>query len=695
MKTLAIFVGIGTMLFGADTEVLFSTASPDVGPFPSDVFTVTDAAQKTRRRINMPVPGNCSLSPSACSDAALLNTLDGFSVDPVIRLCFSDRIAEGTLASGVFLIGLHRLWQPITVERVFYDPATNCATMNPNVVLDSSRTYALVVTDTVRDSHGRPVRASRAFTDWITNQLGALDFPVATLLKSLKLASGTLFTTMSATDWTSKARDFVNAPTTPSIVQPLGPVEGFPLAGVTSLTWLAETRVSAPLRPFEIPHDLPNVGKVAFGMYFSPNFITTEGPTAGTIPPTPTGLPIKPQTQPVVDPRIPGYVPISFTLWLPSSPKPAAGYPVAIYGHGLTDNRFGAPTAIASTLASKGIATLSMEIVGHGFGSASMMQVGLAGAPAVQLPSPGRGVSITPDGSIGPLDGCILPGAYAARDCARQTAVDIFTLVRAIKTTNGYYNQLDPERIYYLGQSFGGNYGSLVVAYEPSIKAAVLNVTGASAVDTVRLAQDRPLGVFYLGSRTPSLLNLPFGPGHPLDYDFNDNFVLNGRPPLVNTVPGAPQIQQAFEVANWFNMLANPLPYAPILKGKRVFHLFAKGDEEVPNPTNAAFIRAADGRTSSRWLRFDLAKEVAAAQLPPQPHRFLSNPDILSTPAQASIALAAQRQVAEFFASGGTTILDANQFLTAPFIGKQLFELPASLPNDLNFVRRPAAPPQP
>jgi hypothetical protein len=135
-------------------------------------------------------------------------------------------------------------------------------------------------------------------------------------------------------------------------------------------------------------------------------------------------------------------------------------------------------------------------------------------------------------------------------------------------------------------------------------------------------------------------------------------------------------------------MPAGPLAFAGNLKRAPVLYQFAKGDEEVPNPTNSAIIRAAGGQSASRYLRFDLAKTfVGSDQLPSQPHRFLANPGIYLTPASLSIAIAAQKQVAGFFNSNGATIPDANLFLEAPFYGHKLFEIPATLPETLNFVR--------
>jgi len=62
---------------------------------------------------------------------------------------------------------------------------------------------------------------------------------------------------------------------------------------------------------------------------------------------------------------------VDFNALLPSTPKPAAGYPVVIFGHGFGDSRFGGPTAVAPALASAGFAGVAINAVGHGFGPLS------------------------------------------------------------------------------------------------------------------------------------------------------------------------------------------------------------------------------------------------------------------------------------------------------------------------------------
>ncbi len=66
---------------------------------------------------------------------------------------------------------------------------------------------------------------------------------------------------------------------------------------------------------------------------------------------------------------------IFFNLFIPSGPSPTNGWPVAIFGHGFTDSKQGAPFAVASTLAHNGIASIAINVVGHGFGPNSTLTV--------------------------------------------------------------------------------------------------------------------------------------------------------------------------------------------------------------------------------------------------------------------------------------------------------------------------------
>jgi len=308
----------------------------------------------------------------------------------------------------------------------------------------------------------------------------------------------------------------------------------------------------------------------------------------------------------------------------------------------------------------------------------------------------GRSVDLNGDGQIGPYEGCLAanPAQVALRDCLRQTALDLASLVLQIKRgidVNGDGKpDLDASRIYYVGESLGSMYGTIFSALEPSVRASVLNVGGGSVEDIVRWSQSyHSLAAGLLGSRMPSLLNE--------GDDFNDNYVFPYQPVKVNDVPGAIAIQNAFERYEWLESPGDPVYWAPhmadsMLPGvpfKRILFQLAREDQTMPNMASTRLIKAAN-----HPLTWEYRHDVALAdglQLPEDPHPFLvmfigisgtsvsfpSLPGIL-------IGLAAQQQVAGFFSSDGLSAPDPNT-LVPPAIPQGLFEIPPSLPEDNDY----------
>ena len=482
--------------------------TPKVGPFPSDLLTVADSRQKTGRHVNMPAAPACLDSDYLSCDAVteLLNELDGFSVKPQFNICFSGPINPDTLKGGIAVAPANGNAPAIGINNVLYDSTTHCVLAKPDHVLDQSTRYLLFVSNRVRGPDGTAVVADDAFKSCVlgdgTPYCAALSRALTSGPREARAApivGASLFTTMSATDWLQKARQFLYTSSVKPTVLPAGPKSIFNIADLQVFEWLPQTNIAVPdpFEPIPIPTEtLEGVEKVAFGLYLSPNFLEASG----TIAVTPTNRPIQAPV-PVDDPS--GYIPISYHVFLPHA-GPGAKIPVVIYVHGSGDSQFGAPTAIASTLAKAGFATLAMEVVGHGFGPKSVVRL-MDSTGTYKVEAPGRSVPLNPDGSIVPGDGCQTPGPIAVRDCLRQSAVDIMALVQNIKA-NGLGVKLDASRIYLVGQSLGSFIGSLVHAVEPGVKAAVINVGGDSVVDTARQAYGDDTDIGYLFVYNAALL---------------------------------------------------------------------------------------------------------------------------------------------------------------------------------------------
>src|SRR5262249_12583820 len=90
----------------AAVHALFNLDTPEGGPFASDRFTVSDPSQNTGRRVNLPLPDRAT-HPSDYNDTQLLNTLDGFNLQPRLSVPFDGAIDVHSVTSQtMFLVSL-------------------------------------------------------------------------------------------------------------------------------------------------------------------------------------------------------------------------------------------------------------------------------------------------------------------------------------------------------------------------------------------------------------------------------------------------------------------------------------------------------------------------------------------------------------------------------------------------------------
>jgi hypothetical protein len=263
------------------------------------------------------------------------------------------------------------------------------------------------------------------------------------------------------------------------------------------------------------------------------------------------------------------------------------------------------------------------------------------------------------------------------------------TLVRALRAGVDIDGDGKPDlsgaNLAYFGQSLGAFYGTLVNAIEPAIPAAVLNVGGGSAIETARWSLAfRPLLAFYLGLRSPALLNA--------GRDFEEQYPVRYTPAVILTAPKAAAVGEVIDRLEWLEASGAPLAYAPLLRSatpmnnpiKRVLFQFATGDETVPNPANSLLIRAANLREVSSEYRHDLARKVVPS-LPENPHAFLAFFD--QGLAGQAIMFAGHQQALAFLSGAGDTVPDANSIVRVLF-GTDLFVTPAMLPETPNYPAR-------
>jgi hypothetical protein len=728
----------------SNVHALFDLSTPATGPFPSNWFTIADNTQNTGRRINLPLP-NPVTHPSDYQDTQVLNTLDGFNLQPRLSIPFDGQIDVNTVNSkDVLLISLGDTLpggdpggEVVGINQIIWDPPSKTLHVESDDLLDQHTGYALIITQDIRDLSGHHVKASQEFTHFVHHGQGQYHQAIVQALEAAEdhgipehdIVVASVFTTESTTAILEKIRDQVHAARPEPAEFNLGPDGSrtvFALDQVNRITWLAQTGDSPPTFTFQDPitegtdvgylRIIPGaVGEIAFGKYLSPDYEVHPGEY---IPPvgTRTGTP-----------EVQGYNEVYFNLVLPSGPKPAGGWPVAIFGHGNTNSKNWA-FKIAATMAEHGIATIAINAVGHGFGPLGTLTLDQTVGGPVTFLSGGRGIDQDGDHEIGGNEGVAAapPRAIISRrDGAQQTAVDLMQLVREIQVGMDVHGDgtadLDASRISFLSISFGGSYGAPFLAVEPSVRVGVLNVVGGSWVDKAgRLSPNsRPGIATALAVRVPSLINgpgiaeldgrtvagprfnenMPLRDGLPLPVRLEDGTSYAIQSPVTNTVAGAMAIQEVLENQQWVTQAGNPLAYAPYLRkepleggpAKSVIVQFAKGDDMANNPMTTAILRAGDLADRATYYRTDLAyaEDHNVTKLPP--HVFMIRVyegQPFSDALVRAIALGAQEQIATFFASDGAEIIQP------PGVPEEFFEVPIQgpLPEDLNFIPPESAP---
>jgi hypothetical protein len=182
--------------------------------------------------------------------------------------------------------------------------------------------------------------------------------------------------------------------------------------------------------------------------------------------------------------------------------KPAAGWPIVIFQHGITRNRTDM-FAIAGALSAAGFAVISMDLPLHGLTDPTnpfYRNQLLFGSPAAGLITGERtfdlDLSSNTTGAPGPDGKIDSSGTYfinlgsllTSRDNTREGVAGLLELRSAIPaiSLDGATLAFDSARVAYIGQSLGGIEGSvfMAVAQTPNtyVQNGVLNVPGGGII---------------------------------------------------------------------------------------------------------------------------------------------------------------------------------------------------------------------
>ena len=616
--------------------------------FPSNALTVRDAKQATGRRVKLRLP-DCQRLVSNCNEIRLLNQLDGFDIEPRVEIRFHRPIDVGKV-NGRTVYVQAKGGPRLALNRLVWSPARNALYGIPERQLDAGRTYTLRVS---RQLSGRG--ASTTFT--------TMSATAGLVQMRKQLDSGSAYEQAGVAAADRGLR----------FERPDGTRTVFPAANVRRINRFDDTGAEQLVESQVLNLAVENAGTYAFGSFVAPSWLTADR----VIPAAPTRG---------SGPRVRGKEEIGFTLIAPAGTKPEGGWPVAIFGPGITRSKYDLFLA-ADRNAARGIATLAIDPVGHAFGPRSEVSVETNVPPTTQRFSGfGRGRDVNRDGRITDQEGVSALGqphkyaAVALRDGLRQTALDNMALVRAIASgadiDGDGSSDLRPTGITYYAQSLGGIYGTMLMGVDPKVEVGALNVPGGPILEIARLAPGfRNLVGEELKNRRPPLAN----GGRD---GFTESTPLRTDPPVLAPARGAVPIQSIGSRAIWLERPGSPEAFAPLLRRKpladsspkRVLYQFAFGDQTVPNPTSATLVRAGDLADVTSVYRNDRSPTAST-----NPHGFLLDPRV----AGRNLG---QMQILEFLASDGRSIID-------PDGPGALFETPVSDLNileSLNYSQPPA-----
>lgn len=455
---------------------------------------------------------------------------DGPSVDPASVPSTEETC--GKPGSGAFLLDLsesdpaamlipcealwhdERVWNPTSKI-----PPTLMVKPARGIKLVEGHRIAALVTTAIRNSSGDPLQASADFaairdadsrtTPFEQTYGAAIDQIAQAAVPGLDdvtaISAMTLYDVGTPTQDMLAARDAVMAEPLPALswdaadVAPMG--TGRFNAGSTVLggfdATLDEAMGSPPKTPPSyylgevddpairnddgVAHDA--VGGIATGVFEAPNLLrygdgTHADPTESTFH--------REGGAPAIDPNRPTSK-VWVTVAIPSTPPPPNGYPVIVFVHGISKDRFDMLSGI-NDWAAMGFATVAIDLVVQG-ARAPMNPPGYSVDETNQLQGTYAGPDGFPDKKAAstPMLGSLV-GISGFRDHLRQSALDLATLLRVIDSDPdlGPLEQLHPNvgldaaNVQMMAVSLGGMVGVTAAAISPSVRNVVFNASGVS-----------------------------------------------------------------------------------------------------------------------------------------------------------------------------------------------------------------------
>ncbi len=438
-----------------------------------------------------------------------LNALDGFSTIAPVSADFSSAIDAGTLVAGktvrLFQVNLSSIpggavtgivreltAAEYTVGLSSVDTSQSKLVISPLQPLAPKTSYLVVLTTGIQSLSGQPAHAALPYalaqsTNPLADGSGNSQFTALSDAQAVALDPVRKLTNAAETAATSFDAQLPRSAivlswtfSTQSISDVLVAVRSKVQTDAPPVSAISTTPVSvSPLGAADVyvgTIDLPYYLAAATGKN-DPTPLSTFWTGAGGSNLT------RFNTQPVATTTI--KIPLMVTVPR-TPPKPAGGWPVVLYQHGITTNR-ATLLAVADALAGAGFAAVAIDLPLHGLtgnetdGTQAFYQPGLERTFDLDLIDNTSGAA-GPDGVTDPSGSHFinLASPLSSRDNLRQAEADLLALTRALSVMDydGGGADFDTTKIRFLGHSLGAIVGATFLALEPTVGAATLAMPG-------------------------------------------------------------------------------------------------------------------------------------------------------------------------------------------------------------------------
>lgn len=684
--------------------------SRSVVPFPNNLlFSGT-----TDLTLNIPAD---PLDPTSGPKIAM-NALDGFSTTAPWSTTFSVPLDASTLVPGssvrlfqVSLSGIAGAVTGVTRELAFptdyvvalapSDTTGRTVAIVPTAPLAQGTTYMAVLTNGIKTASGDPIRTSLvyglaqrhdALCSGGQSTIPALPAATACALEPVRQLTNAQEAAAAAAGVDRSSILISWVATTQSITPALSALQGVIAQSPPAATVIAPTGKTLG----DLGIGLPPVADIYIGAISVPYYLTAPdfaavapgdcsvaASGATPCPPLSThwnaapGAYVPPFDQAGLDPTSTNITfanpfpvststqPIPLLMTVPNAAsgktRPASGWPVVIFQHGITRNRTDM-FAVAGTLAAQGFAVVAIDLPLHGLtDKTNPFYVG--NTPLASLGAHERTFDIdlqnNSTGAAGP-DSVIDPsGSYfinlthllTSRDNLRQGVADLMELAHAIPSFSAGANDFDGNRISFVGQSLGSIVGTMFLAVEPTVETGVINVPGG--------------GIARLLEASPA-----FGP------------VIRAGLAQAGLTPGTPNYDAFFVAAQTVIDSGDPINYAAngtllaehtlndgtVVEGKRLLLQEVVGDgaaalpdQVIPNRVAGAPLSGTEPLIAALGLS-DIIGTTQSASGIRGVVRFLEGEhgSLLDPTDFPAVTAEMQGEMASMIATGGTTVVVRN-----------------------------------